>query len=124
MNILLDTNVLVWWLLGSTRLSAKARRAIADCDALWVSAISVWEIEIKRARGNLEAPDDLEATLRGRGVRPLAVTFAHGIAAARLPPIHRDPFDRMLVAQAGLESLMLATSDALLRRYDDRVLVV
>lgn len=117
MNVLLDTNVLVWWLLESERLSKKAYRTIAEGDLVFVSAVSVWEIEIKRARGNLDAPDNLERTLKERGIRPLPITFAHASAAGRLSPIHRDPFDRMLVAQALTESLPLLTADPVFARY-------
>jgi len=114
----------MWWLLDSRRLSSKARELIQDADIAYLSAISAWEIEIKKARGNLEAPDNLEATIASRGVRPLSVTLAHAVAAGRLPLLHRDPFDRMLVAQAKVESLILLTTDTLLRRYDARVMIV
>ena len=110
MNVLLDTNVLVWWLLQSERLSPNALRTILESDRAFVSAVSIWEVEIKRSRGNLDAPGNLEHILAERGVRPLPVTFAHATAAGRLPPIHRDPFDRMLVAQAIAESLTLLTA--------------
>lgn len=122
MNLLLDTNVLVWWLLKSKRLSQNAFRLIAECDLVFVSAVSVWEIEIKRSRGNLDAPDDLERALGQRGIRPLPVTFAHATAAGRLPPVHRDPFGRMLVAQAIAESLTLLTADPALARYGCRTI--
>ncbi len=124
MNLLLDTNVLLWWLMDSRLLTARARRAILDADTVHVSPASFWEIEIKKARGNLDAPDQLAEVAIARGLRPLPITIAHAVAAGRLPDIHRDPFDRMLIAQAQLESLTLATADALLRRYHDRVLVV
>ena len=111
MNLLLDTHILLWWLGDSPRLSKKARRAIEESEAVFVSAVSAWEIELKRARGLLRAPDNLEATLRARDLQTLSLTVAHAIAAGRLPLYHRDPFDRMLVAQASLESLTLLTAD-------------
>jgi len=92
-------------------LSKKARRAIEESEAVFVSAVSAWEIELKRARGLLRAPDNLEATLRARDLQTLSLTVRHAIAAGRLPLHHRDPFDRMLVAQASLESLTLLTAD-------------
>ena len=111
MNLLLDTHILLWWLADSPRLSKRARRAIEESGAVFVSAVSAWEIELKRTRGLLRAPDNLEATLRARDLRPLSLTVAHAVAAGRLPLYHRDPFDRMLVAQASLESLTLLTVD-------------
>ena len=102
MNLLLDTHILLWWLGDSARLSKKARRAIEDAETAWVSAATGWEIETKRGRGLLEAPDNLEETLRACSLPTLPLSLAHAIAAARLPMIHRDPFDRMLVAQARL----------------------
>jgi PIN domain nuclease of toxin-antitoxin system len=111
LNLLLDTHILLWWLGDSPRLSKKARRAIEESEAVFVSAVSAWEIELKRARGLLRAPDNLEATLRARDLQTLSLTVPHAIAAGRLPLYHRDPFDRMLVAQASLESLTLLTAD-------------
>ena len=111
MNLLLDTHILLWWLGDSPRLSKKARRAIEESATVFVSAVSAWEIELKRARGLLRAPNNLEATLRARDLQTLSLTVPHAIAAGRLPLYHRDPFDRMLVAQASLESLTLLTAD-------------
>ena len=123
MNLLLDTNVLLWWLTGNARLSAKIHRAISEADGVYVSAISVWEIEIKKSRRNLEAPDDLEDVLPARGLRPLNVTLAHAVTAGRLPPHHSDPFDRMLVAQAINEQLTLVTADRILANYEAETLI-
>jgi PIN domain nuclease of toxin-antitoxin system len=111
LNLLLDTHILLWWLADSPRLSKKARRAIEESGAVFVSAVSAWEIELKRARGLLRAPNNLEATLRARDLQTLSLTVPHAVAAGRLPLHHRDPFDRMLVAQASLESLTLLTVD-------------
>lgn len=90
---------------------------------MWVSAVSAWELEVKRVRGLLEAPMNLEATLRRVGVQTLSLKFSHAVAAARLPMLHRDPFDRMLVAQASLESLVLCTGDKILAEYGVPVLL-
>jgi PIN domain nuclease of toxin-antitoxin system len=118
LNVLLDTHILIWWLADSPRLSKKARNAIENSEIVWASAVSAWEIEVKRARGLLEAPDDLEATLRARDLRMLSLSVAHAIAAAQLPALHRDPFDRMLVAQTAIESLKLLTADPRHAAYD------
>jgi PIN domain nuclease of toxin-antitoxin system len=124
LNLLLDTHILIWWLADSPRLSKKARAAIENSEIVWASAVSAWEIEVKRARGLLEAPDDLEATLLSRDLRMLSLTVAHAIAAAHLPPLHRDPFDRMLVAQSAIESLTLLTADQRQAAYDVPVILV
>ncbi len=89
-----------------------------------MSAISAWELTIKAAIGKLKAPDDLEAQMHASRFAPLPVTVPHAIAAGKLPRHHGDPFDRMLVAQASLESLTLLTSDARLKAYDARIMVV
>lgn len=117
MNLLLDTHVLLWWLSDNPRLSKKGRKSIEDADTVWVSAVTGWEIEAKRARGLLEAPGDLEEALRFSNFKPLPLRFEHATAAGRLPAIHRDPFDRMLVAQAKLEGLVLVTVDKEMAKY-------
>jgi PIN domain nuclease of toxin-antitoxin system len=122
-NLLLDTHILLWWLTASERLSRNARRAMADCDAAYVSAATVWEIGIKSALGKLEVPDNLEEALADSSFRPLPVHVSHAIAAGRLPRHHDDPFDRMLVAQASLESLTLLTADARLKDYNVPILL-
>jgi PIN domain nuclease of toxin-antitoxin system len=124
LNLLLDTHVLLWWLADSRRLSKRARTVIEDSEIVWVSAVSAWEIETKRARGLLEAPDDLETTLRAHDLKSLALTMAHAVAAGRLPHHHRDPFDRMLIAQAAIESLALLTADKQQAAYDVQVILV
>ena len=91
-----------------------ARRA----ESVVVSAVSIWEIEIKRAAGRLAAPVDVLEMVEQAGFDRLQITCEHAVEAGRLPPHHRDPFDRMLVAQARLEGLTLATSDPQLARYD------
>lgn len=87
-----------------------------------MSAASAWEIEIKRALGKLEAPADLTGAVEATGFEPLAISMEHAVAAGRLSPHHSDPFDRLLVAQARLESLVLVTSDSQIERYDVRTL--
>jgi PIN domain nuclease of toxin-antitoxin system len=108
MRILLDTHVLVWWLADDPNLSAKARSQIADpANEILVSAASAWEIVIKQALGKLRFEGNLEKETAEQGFTMLPITLAHAAEIASLPPIHRDPFDRMLVAQARVENLQL-----------------
>jgi PIN domain nuclease of toxin-antitoxin system len=116
-NLLLDTHILLWWLSKSRRLSRSAEKAICDCEQVYVSAATAWEIGIKAAAGKLEFHGDLQDQLRLNGFSALHVTVAHALKAAQLPLHHRDPFDRMLVAQASLESLTLLTNDERLKAY-------
>ena len=106
-------------------LSGGAIAAIRAPEAdVRVSVVSIWEAEIKRALGKLEAPDDLVGTVRDHGFVELAVRSDHAVAAGRLPLHHGDPFDRMLVAQAQLEGLSLVTADEWLGRYGIHVVPV
>ena len=118
-RLLLDSHALLWSLQGGQRLSAETYRAIHDPDnEVFVSVVAVWELAIKRVSGKLEAPENLEASIIGQGYTNLPVTFRHAEIAASLPLIHRDPFDRMLVAQAQAEGLTLVTDDSQIARYD------
>jgi PIN domain nuclease of toxin-antitoxin system len=123
MRLLLDTNVLLWWATEESRLSTSARAAIGDT-ANWVavSAASIWELAIKRATGKLPSADSLAEDVAEYGLQALPVTQEHAWAAGRLPLHHRDPFDRMLVAQAQLEGLTLVTRDRKLARYQVAIL--
>jgi PIN domain nuclease of toxin-antitoxin system len=123
-NLLLDTHILLWWLSASKRLHSAAREAIADSARAYVSAATVWEIAIKIALGKLEFRGEMAEQLAINNLLPLAVTVPHALAAGALPAHHSDPFARMLVAQAKIESLTLMTHDARLRDYDVPVLVV
>ena len=124
MSLLLDSNVLLWWLQDHPRLGKAAREMIVTSAAVYVSAASTWEITIKSALGKLKVSFNLEEEISSNRFLPLAITFRHSIAAASLPRYHDDPFDRMLVAQATLESLTLLTSDARLKHYGTHVRVV
>ena len=105
-------------LAGDRALGREARAEIEDPEALVaVSAVSAWEIEIKRAIGKLDAPRDLPRRVAEARFEPLSVTLEHGVAAGKLPLHHRDPFDRMLVAQAQLEGLTIVTSDPRFEPY-------
>jgi PIN domain nuclease of toxin-antitoxin system len=116
-KLLLDTHVLLWWLADDPQLAPTAAEAIAEADVVAVSAASAWEIAIKQALGKLSGPDDLAAELSANGFTELPVSVAHAVAAGGLPRHHSDPFDRMLVAQARIESLSLVTRDARLAEY-------
>lgn len=123
MRLLLDTHVLVWALADPGRLTDGTREALADGrNAVFVSAASVWEVAIKRMTGKLRAPDDLLTTLVATGFSTLPISAEHAMAAGELPLHHRDPFDRMLVAQAAIEGLQLVTDDERMARYGVAVL--
>lgn len=122
MSLLLDTHVLLWWSSGDQRLGPRSSRAIEDGeDEVHVSAISAWEVAIKKALGRLDSPD-VRTLLSVQGFRELPFTVDHGIRAGALPAVHRDPFDRALVAQAMAGGLTLVTADDVLARYDVDVL--
>ena len=124
MNLLLDTHILLWWLSGSRRLHTAARRTIANSARAYVSAATVWEIAIKIALGKLEFRGEMTEQLVINNLLPLMVTVPHALAAGALPMHHSDPFDRMLIAQAKIESLTLMTHDVRLRDYDAQVLAI
>lgn len=123
MRLLLDTHVLLWWLLRLPQLGARARAAIEDpVSTVHVSALNAAEIEIKRAIGKMDAPGDLREQVEGTGFTELAFTIRHGVALRDLPLHHKDPFDRMLIAQARVEGLTLVTADRAMSAYDVPVL--
>ena len=118
MNLLLDTHVLLWWLGDPTALSVRAREAIADPEnTVFLSAVVVWEMRIKEAIGKLELPEEFGEVLDQQPFVALPVTVEHAHAVGRLPAIHSDPFDRMLVAQALCERLTIVTRDGSIPRY-------
>jgi PIN domain nuclease of toxin-antitoxin system len=117
-TLLLDTCALLWW-LGGDGLSDEAVAAIASPDTLVaVSAATVWEASIKAALGKLSMPGSLAEAVRAEGFEPLPVEPAHAERAGALPPHHRDPFDRMLVAQAQAEGLTIVTRDPAFGPYE------
>jgi PIN domain nuclease of toxin-antitoxin system len=119
MRLLLDTHVLLWWLSDDRKLAKDARNIIANpSNDVLVSSASIWEITIKAALGRIEIePDDLEGEIVRNGFRPLSIGFRHAVTAGRLPTVHRDPFDRMIVAQASVEELRVVSHDRVFERY-------
>ena len=118
MKLLLDTHAALWWLSGDERFGEQAARQLTDeTNRVLLSAAVVWEIAIKRSLAKLEAPEDLVATLLGAGAQALPVSLDHAAAVERLPPYHRDPFDRMLVAQASIEGAAIVSRDEALQPY-------
>ncbi len=118
MRLLIDTHVFLWWCEGDSRLSAAERGCIRDAaNEVYLSAASVWEMNIKEGLGRLVVPERVSAAALRLGFEALPVTFEHAEEISQLPPLHRDPFDRMLVAQARVESLTLVTQDPSIRSY-------
>jgi PIN domain nuclease of toxin-antitoxin system len=117
-RLLVDTHALLWWLIDDAGLSPTAREALSDpaTDVL-VSTASVWEIAIKRALGKLSAPDDLPEHIEAQGFGWLPVEAEHAWQVRDLPPHHRDPFDRLLVAQALVERIPVVSADASFAAY-------
>jgi PIN domain nuclease of toxin-antitoxin system len=117
MNLLLDTHVVIWFLGGSSTLRPDARAAIETADHAYVSSATIWEMAVKVARGRLAAPADFPDRLLDLGILQLALEWEHARVAGGLPLHHRDPFDRMLVAQAIVERLTIVTRDEAIARY-------
>ena len=122
MRILLDTHLLLWWLEASPLLSTQAREIIRDPEnTVFVSAVSLWEIWLKQSLGKLRLPDDFTERLAAESFERLPLTASHTRPVSLLPWRHRDPFDRMLVAQAQVEKLVLLTADDALTAYGPAV---
>ena len=112
-RLLLDTHVLIWWLANDMELGPEAKAMIAEPrNVIAVSAASTWEISIKRALGKLVVPENMDAIVEDEGFIKLPISLFHGEQAGSLPAYHRDPFDRMLIAQAQAEGLEIVTGDA------------
>ncbi len=117
-RLLLDTHVAIWFFEDPALLASEAREAVEDsANVPYLSAASVWEWALKQALGRISTPAELDAGAVRAGFHELPVTWAHGRAAAALPVLHADPFDRMLVAQAVAEDLVLVTRDRLITQY-------
>lgn len=118
-ELLLDTHVLLWWLANDRRLGPETRALIAKpAIPVHVSAATAWEIAVKRANGKLDAPGDIAGWIAAEGFHELPLSVAHAVESASLPWHHRDPFDRLLIAQARLEELTLVARDDHIDRYD------
>jgi PIN domain nuclease of toxin-antitoxin system len=119
MNLLLDTHVLLWWLDDSPSLGETARQAIADPNYLvFMSAVTIWEIVIKKALGKLDVPNELADVLEGQPFHYLDMTAEHAFKVGELPFHHRDPFDRLLIAQSLVEGLTLVSHDTDMGKYN------
>lgn len=122
-RVLLDTHTFLWWLADDAALGPDARAMVADGrNEIYVSAASIWEIAIKQSLGKLEAPDDLEKAVEDEHFIGLPISLFHAEAAGKLPKLHQDPFDRVLIAQAQAEGLILLTADQNIPGYGIRVL--
>lgn len=121
MRLLLDTHAFLWFAAGDRRLSRRARAAMEDDQAeLYISAASVWELAIKASLGRVVLPSTMDAYIREKatgGYRQLPITWAHAAAVEQLPLHHRDPFDRLLIAQARADRYPVVTRDRVFRRY-------
>lgn len=127
MKLLLDTQCWLWWFAQPEQLSETVIDQIAnEANEVWLSVASVWEIGIKYAIGKLLLPEPPETYFSSRmqqlEARSLEITAAHAIRAAALPPHHKDPFDRMIIAQAQIESMVIITSDSAFKRYEVSIL--
>lgn len=124
LRLILDTHALLWWLTDPGRINIRTHDAISDPNNLvYVSAVSGWEIALKSNLGKLEVPDNVYSTIDDQGFEYLPVTFLHGVEAGSLPLYHRDPFDRLLVAQARLNDLVLVTRDNRITQYEVSTMV-
>ncbi len=123
MDLLLDTHAVIWWLADDPALTPAQRRVITDKrNSLFVSAASVWEISIKRSLGKIDIDLGYTEVLRAQGFIELPISWIHAREVWLLPMHHRDPFDRLLVAQARVEPMVLVTSDPEIPRYDLRTI--
>lgn len=119
MRLLLDTHTLLWWLTDDKRLSDTHYRLIGNpIHSVYVSAATSWEIFIKKSLGKITAPDNLEQVIADNRFIPLPITIRHTAITATLPLIHKDPFDRILVAQAIVDGLSIITVDPEIKKYD------
>jgi PIN domain nuclease of toxin-antitoxin system len=125
MHILLDTHIYIWWLKDDAHLSKKARSIIVDADVVYVSSISIWEAAIKIHLGKLDANiKELISSIESEGFLELPLTANHAALVAELPDYHRDPFDRVLIAQAICEPLRLISVNGALKPYSELIELV
>ena len=125
MMLLLDTQIVLWDALNSPRLSAAARQRIANASAVYISAVSVWEIGMKVSAGKMKlSMNELKSKLAASHAVPLELNWSHALRAYDIAPYHHDPFDRLLLAQAVTEPLHLLTADESLESYSSLVIAV
>jgi PIN domain nuclease of toxin-antitoxin system len=125
MRFLIDTQIFIWAVMDSENFSAPARRIMLDATEIFVSSASIWEIAIKTKLGKLEGdPKEFVESIDQSGFRELAISAHHAAKVYELPLYHRDPFDRLLIAQAIFEPLRLLTADKTLAQYSDLVMTV
>jgi PIN domain nuclease of toxin-antitoxin system len=122
MKLLIDTQSWLWWFAAPDRLKQSTIDTIANADnELWFSVASAWEMGVKAAMAKLPLPkptdEYIRDTVRELGANLLDINATHALTAAELPPYHRDPFDRMLIAQAGIEKMTIVTADRVFERY-------
>lgn len=127
MRLLLDTQCWLWWFSQPEKLSEQVIEQIVDeTNEVWFSVASVWEIGIKVAIGKLPLPEQIDDYISTRmtqlGARSLEITASHALRAAALPLVHRDPFDRMLIAQSQIEAMTLVSADSIFNRYEVSVI--
>jgi PIN domain nuclease of toxin-antitoxin system len=122
-SLLLDTHVILWWLQDDPRLPDELKTRLDEDLDIFVSAVSIWEVTVKQSVGKLPDRADLVPAIRA-SFEHLPIGFDHAIRAGRLPLVHRDPFDRMLVAQAQCERLTLVSHDAVMQEYEVELLLV
>ena len=123
MSLLLDTHIALWGITADSTLGDEFLDRLRHDPDIFLSPVTLWEITIKQTARKLGGPPDLAERVRDMGFRELPVTHAHGIGAGRLPLHHRDPFDRLLVAQARTEGLTLVTRDTDIQKYDVDLLI-
>lgn len=117
MKLILDTHAALWWQADDPRLSEGARRAIATADIVWISSASAWEASIKVSNGKLRLREPMGVAIIADDFTELPVTLLHAESLEELPPIHGDPFDRMLIAQARVERATIVTHDRVFEKY-------
>ncbi len=125
MRVLIDTQIFIWSVMDSEKLGPWARQIILDATEVFVSAASIWEIAIKVKIGKLEGdPHEFAAAIAGSGFRELLISARHAATVHELPFYHRDPFDRLLIAQTLSEPMRFLTADSLLEKYSELVMTV
>ena len=122
-NVLIDTHIFLWWLSDDKSLGQLSRQIISDPrNKIYVSGATSWEISIKKKKGLLEAPENIDAIVEDEGFSKLPISLFHGELAGSLEEIHSDPFDRMLIAQTQSEGLELMTIDSIIPKYAVKVI--